>query len=225
MLIIDFVMVYPLFKRTLGLYLSLYLKEVKGIEKIPKEGPFIIAANHESHIDPFLLGVIVVLNLNKKLYFLTRFGSREGNTGLFSKVTLFFVRPILVNWFGCIPVLKKGGSVEASVSLLKKGGIIGIYPEGRRNPSNTLLEPKTGVAAIALLSKAPVVPIGIIRSHRILPIGAIFPRFTRATIKIGKPITFDNYYGKEKDRNILKKVTNTVMLEIAKLCGKKYVTL
>ncbi len=215
-------MVYPIFKRTIGFYFHLYLKKTNGIENFPKNVPFIIASNHESHFDSFLLSISVISKLNKKLYFLTRFGSRDGSTGLFSKITLFIARPLFVNWLGCIPVLKKGGAVDACIALLKKGKTVGVYPEGKRNPTKTLLTARTGVAAMALLSKVPVVPAGIIDSHKIFPIGAIIPRFRRAIINIGKPMYFDKYYGKANNKKVLEKVTNKIMIEIGKLCRKKY---
>ena len=215
-------MVYPITKRTLGLYFKLYVKKISGIENLPKKGPFIIASNQESNIDPFLLIPFILSKLNRKIYFLAKFWSRERNVGLLSKVTLFTTKPLLINWLGCIPALKKGGTVDVCVSLLKKGKIIGIFPEGRRNPEKILLMAKTGVARIALLAKVPVIPVGIINSYKILPIGAIVPRFKRAIIKIGKPMYFDKYYSKKDNRKTLEKVTDKIMGEISKLCKKKY---
>ncbi|MBW2984698.1 1-acyl-sn-glycerol-3-phosphate acyltransferase [Candidatus Woesearchaeota archaeon] len=214
-------MVYPILKRTLGVYFGLYLRKANGIENLPKNGPFIIAANHESHFDSFLLGTLVAFNLNKQLFFLTRFKPRRSDKGLFSKVTLFMVRPLFINLFGCVPVLKKGGAVDACKSALRKRKIIGIYPEGKRNQSKTLLAPRTGVAAMALLSKAPVIPAGIVGSYKIFPIGAFLPRFKRAVINVGKPMRFDRYYNKTPNRKTLEKVTHQIMVEIGKLCGKR----
>lgn len=216
-------MVYPISKRTLGLYFRLYVKKVNGIENLPKEGPFIIASNHESHFDSFLLTTFVVSRLNRKVYFLTRFGPRDGNIGLFSKVTLFVTKPLFVNWLGCIPALKKGGTVDACISVLKKRKIIGIFPEGKRNPTKTLLSAKTGVATMALLAKVPVVPVGIINSYKVLPIGAMVPRFKRAVINVGKPICFNQYYDQADDNKVLEKVTDEIMVNISKLCRKKYI--
>ena len=214
-------MVYPILKRTLGIYFGLYLRKINNVGNLPKKGPFIIASNHESHLDSCLLSVLVVFNLDKKLYFLTKFAPMEGDTGLSSKVTLFIVRPLFINLFGCVPVLKKGGAVDACKSALRKGKIIGIYPEGKRNQSKTLLEPRTGVAAMALLSKVPVVPVGIVGSYKIFPIGAILPRFKRAVINVGKPMHFDKYYNKTVNRKTVEKVTHQIMVEVGKLCGKR----
>lgn len=215
-------MVHPISKRTLWLYFRLYVKEVNSIENLPTNGPFIIASNQESNIDPFLLGPFVVSKLNKMVYFLARYWSSERNRGILSRVTLFTTKPLLMRWLGSIPVLKKGGTVEACTHLLKKGKIIGIFPEGKRNHKKTLLTAKTGVARMALLAKVPVVPVGIINSYKVLPIGAIVPRFKRAIINIGKPMHFDKHYGKENDQKVLEKVTDEIMVEIGKLCGKKY---
>jgi len=215
-------MVYPISKKTLWLYFRLYVKKVDGIENLPTNEPFILACNQESHIDNFLYAPFVMSKLNKKVYFLTRFWYPKKKIGIISRVTLFTTKPLAVHWLGCIPALKKGGTVDACVSLLKKGNIIGIFPEGKRNHSKTLLEAKTGVARMALLAKVPVVPVGIINSYKILPIGAIVPRFHRAIINIGSPMYFDKYYDRVDNREVLKKVTDEIMIEIGKLCGKKY---
>lgn len=215
-------MVYPIIKRTFNLYFRLYVKKINGVDNLPTKCPFIIAANQESNFDPLLLVPFVISKLNRKVYFLARFYSRERDVGILSKVTLFTTKPLLIYWLGCIPALKKGGTVDVCVSLLKKGKIIGIFPEGRRNPEKLLLIAKTGVALIALLAKVPVVPVGIINSYKVLPIGAIVPRFKRAIIKIGKPMYFDKYYGKSDNRKVLEKVTDEIMIKIGKLCGKKY---
>lgn len=71
---------------------------------------------------------------------------------------------------------------------------------------------------MALLAKVPVVPVGIVNSSKVLPIGAVIPRFKRVVINIGKPMYFDEYYGKADDRHALEEVTNKIMAEIGKLC-------
>ena len=216
-------MIYEVFHKIVTFYFRLYLKDVKGEENLPRKGPFIVASNHESHIDSFLLGTVLVSKRNKQLLFLTRFKPRKKNKGFFSKFTLFIARPLFINLFGCVPVIKKGGAVDACKKVLRKNKLIGIYPEGKRNPKKTLLEPRTGVAAMALLSKVPVVPIGILGSYKIYPIGAFLPRFRRALIKVGKPMSFEKYYGKAANRKTLEKVTDQIMVQIAKLCKKRYV--
>lgn len=213
-------MVYPITKRTIGFYFRLYIKKVNGLENLPEDIPFILASNQESNIDPFLLFPILS-KINKKIYFITRF-TLSKKYDFLTKFTLFITRPLLVYWLGCLPVLKKGGTIEASISLLKKGKIIGIFPEGKRNKKSTLLNAKTGIARMALSAKVPVIPAGIINSYKILPIGSLVPRFRRAVINIGKPMFFQEYYGLENDKKILRKVTGKIMIEIGKLCGKKY---
>ena len=215
-------MVYSISKRALGFYCQLYVKKVEGLENLPMDKPFIMACNQESHIDAFLTTPIVLDKINKKIYHITRFGWGENKVGFLSKLSLFITKPILTRWTGCMPTLKKGGMTDSCIKLLRRGAIIGIFPEGKRNPSKTLLKAKTGAARIALAAKVPVIPIGIKHSHKILPIGAIVPRFKRAVINIGKPLYFDKNYNKAGNRKILEKVTREIMKNIASLCGKRY---
>ena len=61
-------MVYPVLKVTLFPLLRLFLEDIKGTENIPKKGPYLITANHESYIDPFLIASILIPLINKKIY-------------------------------------------------------------------------------------------------------------------------------------------------------------
>jgi len=74
-----------------------------------------------------------------------------------------------------------------------------------------------------LAAKVPVLPIGLIGTFEILPKGKNFPRLKRATVNIGKLMYFDEYYGKENDHEVLKKIVDRIMKEIAKLSNQKYI--
>ncbi len=134
-----------------------------------------------------------------------------------------------LNWAKCIPVSiqtknpktnKK--AFKLALKYLKKGEPVGIFPEGGRSIDGKLREAKTGIARLALVSKVPVLPIGIIGSHKVLPKGAKFPRFKRFDIKIGKLIYLHKYFGKENNKKVLKEVTTLIMKEIGKLINQKY---
>lgn len=196
-------------KKTLGIYFSLFIKRIEGTGNLPKNKPFILASNQESNMDGACLTRVILRYLNKPIYFIVRFRGLKKKS-----ITLFLIKSLLVHWIGCIPITKKNGTVNKCVSLLNKGKIIGIFPEGRRNNSNRLLEAKTGVAEISLLSKAPVIPIGIIHSAKVLPIGAILPKFKRINIKIGNPIYPNNKLNKEE-------LTKKIMVKISELCEKR----
>ena len=105
---------------------------------------------------------------------------------------------------------------------MKKGELAGIFPEGTRSPDGKIQKAKSGIANLAIAAKVPVLPIGIIGSHKILPKGNFFPRLKRCTINIGKPLVFKQYYNKKINKRMLDNVTRSIMKEIAKLAGQKY---
>jgi 1-acyl-sn-glycerol-3-phosphate acyltransferase len=110
---------------------------------------------------------------------------------------------------------------------LKRGELVGIFPEGHRSLDGKLLKAKSGSAMLALKARAPVVPIGLINTHAILPKGSAWPRFfTPYQIKIGRPMVFEQYYSEyETARDpaeIEGKVSRAIMREIGHLIGQEY---
>jgi len=218
-------MVY-LISRTvgLGLLIRAYTKKIAGRENIPKGAPFIAAVNHASFFDDILLGYVLGTMTNKKFHIFV-------NSRFYSSPVL----RVFFNHFGSIRVdvgkdvadEKKRKETnrkafELAISSIRKGENIGIFPEGGRSPDGKLRQAKTGVARLALLARVPVVPMGFIGTYGILPKGAAFPRFRRAEARIGKPISFEQHYGKENDFEVLEAITTKVMKEIAALTGQEY---
>ena len=211
-------MVYPIAKLTLAPFISLFIKGVDGIENLPKNSAFIIAANHQSFFDDLALPCLVVPYLDKRVHF-------YANRIFFKN---FFLRKFL-NWSSSIPVAvdKKLDSKHVNENAFKKamgfienGGIVGIFPEGHRSEDGKLKEARTGVARLAIAAGVPVVPIGIIGSYKILPKGKMLPRLKRCRVRIGKPIYLNGYSSFDKDT--LKKATKQIMENIAQLIGQKY---
>ena len=128
-------------------------------------------------------------------------------------------------YVGAIPLDRKKGGKQAlkiALNLLNKGKLVIIYPEGTRTFTGRLQKAKTGVARLALQSKAPVIPIGLVGTFEILPKGKYLPKMKRAEISIGKPMQFPQHYDKKINKRILNKVTVSIMKEIAKLSRQKY---
>ena len=105
---------------------------------------------------------------------------------------------------------------------MKSGKIIAIHPEGTRTLTGKLQQGKTGIARLALAAKAPVLPIGLIGTFEILPKGKHIPKFKKAAMNIGKLMAFEKYYNKKITKSLLRKITNKIMHEIAKLSNQKY---
>lgn len=193
---------------------SLWIRNIKGKENIPKEKiGLIVAANHASYLDHFIFGGIVARTTKRMVHFLAKKEHFEGAQRKWHR------------FLEAIPVDRQAGGktgLETAVKELKKGNIIAIYPEGTRTLTGELQKGKTGIARLALAAKVPVLPFGLTNTFKILPKGRLMPTFARADVNIGKLMYFDKYYGKENDKKTIRLVTTKVMKEIARLCGQKY---
>lgn len=192
------------------LSLKIFVKKINNFENLNHNKSFIIASNHTSFLDPFIMASIYTVYFNKKLYYI-------------GKKQLFRTLPsrIFHEAGGTIPLGSedKGKSaLSVAKKYLKNGKIIGIFPEGTRSPHGRLLKAKTGVARLALSSKMPVLPIAIKGTFYLMPIGKVIPKFKRKVIiNVGNLIYFDKYYKKRINKRILQKITNKIMINIKNL--------
>ena len=214
-------MIHPVQRLIIPSLLKLWLKEVCGKENVPLDGRFIVTPNHQSFLDDWIPSSIIVPTLNKELHMY---------------VNRKFFKNALFRWYlnnhESIPVeVYKGEghkkineeAFKKAIGYLENGEPICIYPEGHRSIDGELQKAKLGAAKLALRARVPVLPFGIIGSREAFPKGTYFPKIRRVVkVKIGKPIFFDRYYGKQDDIKVLSKVTNIIMNEIGKLIGKGY---
>jgi 1-acyl-sn-glycerol-3-phosphate acyltransferase len=193
---------------------AVWRPRARGLEHIPSEGGFILAANHLSFVDSLFMPLMcprTVVFLGKADYF-------------DSWRTRWFMEAA-----GVIPVRREGGSageaaILAGIRALKASHGVGIYPEGTRSPDGRLYRGKTGVARLALEAQVPVIPVGIHGTPEIMPIDAKVPRLTgQPLIEFGPALTFERYYDRPKDRFVLRSVTDEIMYEIMMLTGQEYV--
>jgi 1-acyl-sn-glycerol-3-phosphate acyltransferase len=207
-------------KYTLGIALKLVFRPwSRGRKNLPRTGPVILASNHLSFSDHFF----GPLPLPRKVVFLAKaeYFTGKGIKGLLSKA--FF------SGAGQIPIDRTGGeaserALHSGLRVLAGGNVLGIYPEGTRSPDGKLYKGRTGVARLALESRAPVVPCAMINTFEFLPPGSRRPRpGNRPGVIFGPPMEFSRYYGRETDREALRAVTDDIMAEIAKLSGQEYV--
>lgn len=207
-------MAYPIGKEVICPIVNLWFKKVNGLEHIPKKGPLIIAANHESYIDHLIIVCTFTYHLKEKIHFLSK---KEHFDNIFKKAWHTYA--------GAIPLDRQTGGKEAlkwAVKALKQGKIIAIHPEGTRTLTGKLQKGKTGVARLALTAKVPVIPVGLIGTFEILPKGKNIPKLKRAIMNIGKPMYFNEYHKKKTTARLLKEITDSIMKEIAKLCKQEY---
>jgi 1-acyl-sn-glycerol-3-phosphate acyltransferase len=127
---------------------------------------------------------------------------------------------------GASEVTRDGGraaltALDAAIPALKAGDLVGVYVEGTRSPDGRLYRGRTGAARLAFLAEVPIIPVGVIGTEKVQPIGSLVPRLGhRVTIKFGKPIEVTD---REFDRATLRAVTDEVMAAIQKLTGQEYV--
>jgi 1-acyl-sn-glycerol-3-phosphate acyltransferase len=191
---------------------------VEGLENIPAKGPAILASNHLSFSDSFILPLVVprsIVFLAKSDYFTGR-----GFKGWFSR--LFFTG------VGQVPVDRSGGraseaAIVTATRVLGEDSLLGIYPEGTRSPNGIMYRGKTGVARMALEAKVPVIPVAMINTYEIQPPGQLLPRLHRVGVRIGAPLDFSRYEGLEDDRFVLRSVTDEIMYSLMELSGQEYV--
>ncbi len=195
-----------------------YRPTVEGLENIPGTGPVILAANHLSFVDSMIIPIVVP----RRVYFLAKAEYFEG-TG---------VRGALSRWFftgmGNIPVHRGRGrsardSLDTVIKVLADGEAFGIYPEGTRSLDGMLHRGRTGVARIALESGAPVVPIGLVGTDKVMAVGRKLPRVVPVTVRFGKPLDFSRYAGMQDSLPVLRSVTDQIVYNILELSGQDYV--
>ena len=161
----------------LGLAIQVYFSlERTGRKNIPKKGPVILAANHRSFLDPFVVGCCI----RRPVYFVAK---KE----LFEKRWQGW----LLNGLGAFPI-KRGEADEESMEtarmVLERGGVLVIFPEGTRIRKGGLGRPKRGVGRLALETGAPVVPVAIMGTERARRGWKIRPVWVR--VRCGKPLYF-----------------------------------
>ena len=191
---------------------------IEGLHHIPVRGGAILAGNHLAVADSFLVPLLLprrVTYLAKREYF-----TQTGFVGWIKKV--FFTG------VGQVPVDRSSGSaaqaaLETAVRLLREGTLLGIYPEGTRSPDGRLYKGKTGVARMALEAGVPVIPIAMIGTDELNPIGSRMWRPHHVHIRIGEPLDFSRYAGMAGDRFIERSMTDEIMYTLMELSGQTYV--
>ncbi|PTW90381.1 1-acyl-sn-glycerol-3-phosphate acyltransferase [Microbacteriaceae bacterium MWH-Ta3] len=191
---------------------------VKGLENVPTEGPAILASNHLSFVDSIFLPLV----LNRPVVFLAKsdYFTGRGIKGFF--IRLFFRAA------GQLPIDRSGGkaseaSLNTGLRALADGKLLGIYPEGTRSPDGRLYRGRTGIARMVLEAHVPIIPVAMIDTDKVMPIGASMPKVRRVGVVFGQPLDFTRFEGYEGDRFVLRAITDEIVHELAALSGQEYV--
>lgn len=168
--------------------LTIYRDRCVGVANIPDQGAFILAPNHFSNMDHFLMGI----HFRRRIQFM-------GKSQLFSNAVSSYIFRV----GGVFPVRRGRNDEEAFVTahaILARGGCVGMYCEGGRSRSGELGEPKRGIGRLALESGAPVIPVAIhgsagMRAWRRL-------RFPRITVQFGEAVSFPRVESPDPDQQL-----------------------
>ena len=190
---------------------------IVGRRNVPAEGGAILASNHLSFIDSIFLPLMI----DRRVSFLAKSDYFTGK-GLKGWATRFFLKAS-----GQLPIDRSGGkaseaSLNTGLQVLGRGDLLGIYPEGTRSPDGKLYRGRTGIARMALEAHVPVVPVVMVDTDTMMPIGAKIPRVIRIGIVIGEPLDFSRFEGMEGDRYILRSVTDEIMVALQRLGEQQY---
>jgi 1-acyl-sn-glycerol-3-phosphate acyltransferase len=197
----------------------LFRPSVSGAENIPKSGAAILVSNHISAGDTFLLPSMI----RRRVTFPAKIELFHGR-GLKGKILSWFLTSV-----GQRPMDRSGGRASAGgmenvLDVLRKGDLLGIYPEGTRSPDGRLYKGKTGVARLVLQAGVPVIPVGMIDTQ-LVPSRLVhaIPIMRRPKIRIGKPMDFSAYAQAGNDRDVLRWITDEIMNAVVELSGQEYV--
>ncbi|MCL2315851.1 MAG: 1-acyl-sn-glycerol-3-phosphate acyltransferase [Actinomycetia bacterium] len=187
-----------------------------GAEVIPPRGPGIIAANHLGGTD-----VVFVPAL------LDRPVSYPAKAELFEGKGLKWVLSAWLRSMGQVPLDRRGGragvdGLRPLVEVLERGGLVGIFPEGTRSPDGRLYRGHTGVARLALVTGAPVYPVGMSNTH-LRPGFLGLPSLRTAKAVFGPPLDFSAWQGRGGEPEVLRRVTDDIMRAIQQITGQEYV--
>ncbi|MGD9956529.1 MAG: lysophospholipid acyltransferase family protein [Candidatus Nanopelagicales bacterium] len=188
---------------------------IEGLAHLPETGPVIVASNHLSFADSMVIPIVSP----RKVVFLAKESYFTG-TGVKGAITR--------GWFegiGMVPVDRDDtkaalASLDIALDVLGRGEAFGIYPEGTRSLDGRLYRGRTGVAHLALTSGAPIVPVGLVGTERLQPVGARVPRLARVTVRFGAPIRPGRRFEGMPAGAARRALTDEVMAAIARLSGQ-----
>jgi 1-acyl-sn-glycerol-3-phosphate acyltransferase len=190
---------------------------VEGLDHVPPTGPVIVASNHVSFADSLVIPIVAprkVIFLAKQDYFTGRGPKNALQRAWFTGM-------------GMVPVDRDDtrsalASLDIALDVLGRGEAFGVYPEGTRSRDGRLYRGRTGVAHLALTSGAPVVPVGLIGTQDLQPVGRRLPRLARVTVRFGEPLTFKSEYAGVPPGRARREVTDVIMNAIQRLSGQQF---
>lgn len=181
-----------------------------GRENVPTSGPVVLAANHLAFIDSLL----VMYSLDRDVAFLGKADYLE--------------HPVARHLFpatGMLPLDRSGRKARVTLNraheILSEGGVIGVHPEGTRSRDGLLGPGHRGVAQMALRSDATVVPVALVGTDMVQPVGQRLPRYRgRVEIHFGAPIGLGRWARARRSATSRAELTEEIMAAISALSGQ-----
>ncbi|MDO5662189.1 MAG: lysophospholipid acyltransferase family protein [Brachybacterium sp.] len=196
--------------------MTIWRPRVTGLENIPQDGAFIVAANHLANLDSFLIPIVAP----RQVRFITKdtYWKKRGPIGWVQK--RFFTA------VGAVPVDRETlsaaqGALDVALSVLQQGDGFGIYPEGTRSRDGRLHKGRPGVAWLAMQSGAPVIPVGLKGTQEVFRPGSRIPRIVPITMRFGAPVDFSDIDESAPQGARRRAMTARVMDRIADLSGQE----
>jgi len=171
---------------------------VEGIENVPRRGPLVVVGNHGSHLDPPILSGCV----NRPVAYM-------------AKEELFEV-PILkhaIALYGAYPVKRDTfdrRAIRTALEASQKGWAVGLFLEGTRTPDARIYHPKLGAALIAAKTQAPLLPVSLWGTEKILVSDSPIPRPVPVTVRIGQLISPPKTTRREDLQRVTDKCTSII---------------
>jgi 1-acyl-sn-glycerol-3-phosphate acyltransferase len=192
-----------------GIFRVYFRCRVYNPERVPRQGPVILAANHESFIDPAAIGSAVP----REVHYLAR-----------APAFRFPVWGDLLRRVNAIPINQEGSAaagLRAGLDVLSKGNALLLFPEGSRTHDGALHKFRSGVGLIAAKSGAPVVPIRVFGLYEIYGRHLLIPRPGKTAVKIGHPLTFERQITdlekKKRGKEVYQEIADTIYEAVARL--------
>jgi 1-acyl-sn-glycerol-3-phosphate acyltransferase len=197
-----------------ALYRFYFRWRVFNAERVPLNGPVILAANHASFLDPPLVGS----GIHRGINYLAR-----------ESLFRFPGMGALLRSWQSVPVDRDGGGaagLKAILDRLLAGGAIILFPEGTRTYDGKLQPARSGIGLVVIKSDAPVIPVRTFGTFEAYGRHVKIPRPVSVAVKYGQPMRFEKLRAEAKDcskarlKEIYQEVANEIMAEIAKLEAK-----
>lgn len=202
-------MIYMISRFILLVIVRLFFRlKIFGRDNLPDKGPYIVACNHASYLDPPILGAAMPRSarflIQENLY-------KKGFIGWWSRS------------IGCVRVKRQTRDISAlkeALRRLNKGRILGLFPEGTRSSDGNLKEAQAGIGFLSFKAKAPIIPAYVKGTREALPKHSRTIKLKPLSIYLGEKIEPSSFSKGEGNKELYVKITKEVMSRIAQLKEK-----